>query len=92
MLGQTKAATGEVTKDVGGSGGTDGICQYSGPYKCSTHTEIIVSFQKGQKFHPCPVPPETSKTAAGHVTTWVMVREADAAAKDLMVQRGANEL
>jgi len=88
MSGQiTKSPSDGITRDRAGSGSTGTVCEHSGPYKCSTHPEIIVSFQRGQKFTPCPAAVETSKTSGeGHPTSWVMVRETDASTFDLKVQ------
>lgn len=81
MIGQiSNAASGDVTRDVGGGGGTGRVCPNSGPYKCSSHANVIVSFQRGQTFPACPVATDTSRTAEGHSTTWAMVREVDAVA------------
>lgn len=81
------------TRDAAGSGGTGSTCLYGGPYKCSTHPDVIVSFSKGQKFTACPMPVDASKTAAaGHSTNWAMVRETDAASFDTKVQSGGTAL
>jgi hypothetical protein len=87
-----KPPIGEGTMDRAGSGGTSAVCQYSGPYKCSTHPDTIVVFQKGQSFTVCPMSTDSKKAGAGHPTTWAMVRETDASSFDVKVQRGATEL
>ena len=95
MSGQIeKAPSDGVTADRAGSGSTGTVCQYSGPYKCSTHPDIIVSFQRGQSFSACPVAVDLRKaeTGAGHSTSWEMVREADSVSFDLKVQRSGTEL
>lgn len=68
-----------ASRDTGASGISAAICQAGGPYKCSTHPDVVVSFSKGQKFTACPMPVDATKVAAaGHSTNWVMVRETDA--------------
>lgn len=57
----------QVSTDVTATGGTGTVCQRSGPYKCNSHTEIIVFFKRGDRFPTCPV-------NRGHSTTWSMVR------------------
>jgi hypothetical protein len=93
MSGQIeKPPSGGVTLDRAGSGSTGTVCQYSGPYKCNTHPDMIVSFQRGQSFTVCPMSVETSKAGAGHSTTWAMVRETDATSFNIKVQRGGAEV
>lgn len=60
------------TKEVVASGSTGAIVQKSGPYKCTSHVDIIVFFKSGDKFSVCP--------AKNHNTSWATVRESDAAA------------
>jgi len=49
-------------------GKTGVTCQSSGPYKCASHTSIVVFFKQGEKFPNCPPGSNT-----GHSTTWAMV-------------------
>ena len=57
---------GQNSRDVGATGSTGTICQRSGPYRCNSHTQIIVFYKRGDRFTACP--------ARGHATTWQMVR------------------
>jgi hypothetical protein len=55
--------------DVVSGGGTNSICQRTGPYVCNARREIVVIFQRGDRFPPAP---------SGQSTTWSIVRETDA--------------
>lgn len=52
------------------SGTTNGTVQTSGPYKCSSHSDIVMFFKSGQKFPACPSATSTS----GHAATWILIR------------------
>jgi hypothetical protein len=52
---------------VQATGATGTICQRSGPYRCNSHTQLVVYIQKGDKFPTCPV-------NRGHSTTWSTVK------------------
>jgi hypothetical protein len=57
----------QVSTDVVSSGGTGTFCQKTGPYKCNSHTNIVVFFKRGDRFPACPM-------NRGHSTTWSIVR------------------
>lgn len=79
----------KLTRDAAANGSTGTICQIGGPYKCNTHPDVLISFSKGQQFTACPMPVDSTKSAAaGHTTAWIMVREADSASYDARVQSG----
>jgi hypothetical protein len=52
------------------TGRTGGTCEVSGPYKCYTHTNVVIVLKSGQKFPACP----NANTTSGHGTTWVLMR------------------
>ena len=56
----------QISTAVVSAGSTGTICERTGPYKCNSHSEIIIFFKRGDKFTACPV--------RGHSTTWSMVR------------------
>lgn len=58
------------TKSLTSSGGTGSTVPASGPYRCGSHKQVIVTFVKGTKFATCP--------AGNHKTTWAVVRESEA--------------
>jgi hypothetical protein len=60
------------SKDVKASGITGTVCPRTGPYKCSSHPEIIVFFRRGDTFTVCP--------SREHSASWLMVRSADSVA------------
>ena len=55
---------------VTSSGKTGTACQNTGPYKCATHTTVVVFFKKGDTFSNCP-----SGSNTGHSTTWAVVSQ-----------------
>jgi hypothetical protein len=55
---------------VTSSGQTGTVCQKSGPYKCNTHTTVVIFFKNGQTFSNCP-----SGSTTGHSTTWAVVSQ-----------------
>jgi hypothetical protein len=66
------ATTQEATTQnatLAASGRTGDICQSTGPYRCSTSPEVIVSVKKGASF---PLAPQTGSTT-GQSTTWTFV-------------------
>ena len=72
MIGQTSSDS----QGVQASGNTGALCQRSGPYQCNSHVDFVLIFKRGDRFSSCPVNnDEASKTAAGHATTWSMVKE-----------------
>jgi hypothetical protein len=62
----------QSSRDVKASGATGTLCPRSGPYKCSSHPDIVVFFSKGATFTVCP--------SREHATNWTMVRTADSLA------------
>jgi hypothetical protein len=60
--------TTSASQDVTATGGSGAICQRSGPYKCNSHEDVVVVFQRGDRFTSCPM-------NNGHATTWSVVRE-----------------
>jgi hypothetical protein len=52
------------------SGSTGSLCSKTGPYRCGTHKQVIVTFTRGNKFTNCP--------ASNHKTSWAVVRESEA--------------
>jgi hypothetical protein len=55
---------------VTSSGQTGTVCQNTAPYKCATHTTVVVFFKKGDAFSNCP-----SGSNTGHSTTWSVVSQ-----------------
>jgi hypothetical protein len=55
---------------VTSSGKSGTVCPNTAPYKCSTHTTVVVFFKKGETFSNCP-----SGSSAGHSTTWAVVSQ-----------------
>jgi len=56
---------------VTSSGQSGTVCQNTAPYKCATHTTVVVFFKKGQTFSNCP----SSSSSTGHSTTWAVVSQ-----------------
>lgn len=56
-------------RTVSASGQSGTTCSTTGPYKCGTHTTVVVFFKKGEKFSNCP----SSSSSTGHATTWSTV-------------------
>ena len=54
------------------SGSTGTIVSKTGPYRCGTHKQVIVTFVRGNKFTSCP--------AGNHKTSWSVVRASEAGA------------
>lgn len=67
MRTQTSSSTSLTT-----SGSSGSIVSKTGPYRCGTHKQIIVTFVRGNKFTNCP--------AGNHKATWGVVRESEAGA------------
>ena len=67
----------ETTTAVTASSSSGGTCSTPGPYLCTTHTDTVLFFDKGQTFSNCPI----SRSKKGHSTTWTVMN--DAAAKDI---------
>ena len=67
MRTQTSSST-----SLTSSGGTGTVVAKTGPYRCGTHKQVIVTFISGKKFTNCP--------AGNHKTTWGIVRESEAGA------------
>jgi len=62
-MGETQTQT-----PVTASGKTGTACSKSGPYKCATHTTVVVFFKQGETLSNCP-----SGSGTGHATTWAIV-------------------
>ena len=52
------------------SGRTGGTCEVSGPYKCQSHTSVVIFVKSGLKFPACP----SANSSSGHSTTWILMR------------------
>ena len=65
---RTQSASTALTS--GGSSGS--LCPKTGPYRCGTHKQVIVTFVRGTKFTNCP--------AGNHKASWGIVRESEAGA------------
>ena len=52
------------------SGTTGGTVQVSGPYKCNSHSDIVMFLKSGQKFPACP----SARSTSGHSATWILMR------------------
>ena len=59
-----------ASTDVVAGGGSNSVCQRSGPYKCNSHPDTIVVFKRGDRFTACPM-------NNGHATTWSVVRDTE---------------
>lgn len=64
----------ESTTSVVASGSSGAACGTTGPYFCSTHTDLVLFFEKGKTFSNCPI----SKSRKGHSTTWSMMNDTQA--------------
>jgi hypothetical protein len=62
--------SGASATSVQTTGITNGTCQTSGPYKCSSHSNIVMFFKSGQKFTACP----SANSSSGHSTTWILIQ------------------
>lgn len=68
----------QTSSQIDASGKTGAVCAVTGPYKCSKHADILIIFQKGDKFAACPyTESETRGAEGGHDATWIMVRDTD---------------
>ena len=57
------------TATISATGQTGATVQVSGPYKCTSHTSVVLFFKSGDKFTACP----SSSSRSGHSTTWTLV-------------------
>jgi hypothetical protein len=63
----------DTQRSVTATGQTGTTCATTGPYKCNTHSTVVVFFSKGDKFSNCPTSSTGGSSATGHATTWSTV-------------------
>lgn len=70
--GEASMRTQSASTSLTVSGSSGSICPKTGPYRCGTHKQVIVTFVRGNKFTSCP--------AGNHKTSWSVVRASEAGA------------